>query len=429
MKVTANIATQPHRLNSLMRTIESLAGQVDEVNVYTTGCLCDYKWCETYGNVNVVKGNDKGSAAKFHFLKANQYYLSCDDDIIYPSDYVTRIIAAQKKYGGLVTYHGRRLKGKGLNYYRQHEVFMCLRKVDHDQQIDVPGTGVSCINTNEFIPESIEHPKWRNMDDVAMGYRCAQAGVKVTVLEHDAGWLKDGDLNPKNSIHAHESKNPARQGKLADEIYEIRYERHKVSVIIPYKEDRGWLKDAIESVENQIYSGEIEIIESQSNANVSTNINRGVKMATGKYVKYLCDDDMLAPAGIRDSVKAMKGVDFIHGASLTLFQKSGTKYMNTPKIKTPNLQQLLDCNVINGTTLMYRRDLFEKVGGFDESLTSAEEYEFNLRLLSKGYRIGYCPQVVAIYRRHDLNKSLGKHSNQQLRRETLSSVKSKYINQ
>ena len=60
----------------------------------------------------------------------------------------------------------------------------------------------------------------------------------------------------------------------------------KVSIIIPYKDNRGWLDKAITSVENQTYSN-IELIVSQGDNGVSKNLNKGIKKATGDYIKYL----------------------------------------------------------------------------------------------------------------------------------------------
>jgi GT2 family glycosyltransferase len=54
--------------------------------------------------------------------------------------------------------------------------------------------------------------------------------------------------------------------------------------------------------------------------------------------------------------------------------------------------------------MMYRREVFEQLGGLDEELNTSEDYEFNLKCLHAGLKIGYCPKVLAIYRRHDRQK-------------------------
>ena len=53
---------------------------------------------------------------------------------------------------------------------------------------------------------------------------------------------------------------------------------------------------------------------------------------------------------------------------------------------------------------MYRREIFDKVGGFDETLNTQEEYEFHLRCLTAGFKIGYCDSTLAFYRRHPAQK-------------------------
>lgn len=199
----------------------------------------------------------------------------------------------------------------------------------------------------------------------------------------------------------------------------------KVSLIIPYSKDRGFLQDAIASVENQNYDGEIEILLSHSPNNVSYNINRAIEQSSGEFIKYLCDDDMLTPNSISDSVRAIEGHDFIHGNAINFFP-SGKRVQYFPPIKTPSLQDMIQHNQIHGGTLMYRRDLFDRVGLFDESLDCAEEYDFNMRCLQKGMKIGYCSKNLYLYRRHDEQKSLGKEVNQIIRREKINNIINKY---
>ena len=176
-------------------------------------------------------------------------------------------------------------------------------------------------------------------------------------------------------------------------------EKKKVTVIIPYKEDRGWLEDAIASVPDSV-----QLILSQGQGNWPQNFNRALDQAEGIYIKYLHEDDMLTPNCIKDSVEAMEeqGVDIIHGNAIQLSQRTGNSLVWKPSITNPTLQNLLKKNTIHSATLMYRREVFEKVGRFNESdkVKAFEEYEFNLRCLQAGMKIGYCPSTLAYYRRH-----------------------------
>lgn len=176
-------------------------------------------------------------------------------------------------------------------------------------------------------------------------------------------------------------------------------EKHNVTVIIPYNKDRGWLKEAVESVPN-----DVQLILSQGEGNWPQNFNKALHQAEGAYIKYLHEDDILSPNCIRDSVKAIEdqGVDFVHGNAIQLSMRTGNKIPFKPTITHPTFQNLLTKNVIHSATLMYRREVFQKVGLFNEDnkYKAFEEYEFNLRCLQAGMRIGYCDSVLACYRKH-----------------------------
>lgn len=174
---------------------------------------------------------------------------------------------------------------------------------------------------------------------------------------------------------------------------------NRVTVIIPYKEDRGWLNEAIASVPK-----EVQLILSQGEGNWPQNFNKALNEAKGEYIKYLHEDDMLTPNCIVDSLKCFEesGVDFIHGNAFTLLSNKQLKRWISP-IPKPSLNNLLIKNTIHSATLMYHRRIFDKLGGFNEGekYHSFEEFEFNLRCLATGFKIGYCDKFLAFYRRHE----------------------------
>ena len=177
--------------------------------------------------------------------------------------------------------------------------------------------------------------------------------------------------------------------------------KKKVTVIIPYKKDRGWLKDAINSV-----PADVQLIVSQGSGGWPANFNKVLSQAEGDYIKYLHEDDMLTDNCIEDSVKALEeqNVDIIHGNAVELFQDTQKTRRYIPKVLCPTLSDLLGKNTIHSATTMYRKEVFNKIGSFNETLDTQEEYEFNLRCLKAGFKIGYCDSFLAIYRRHPEQK-------------------------
>jgi GT2 family glycosyltransferase len=178
--------------------------------------------------------------------------------------------------------------------------------------------------------------------------------------------------------------------------------RKPVSVIIPYNKDRGWLRDAVASVPDNV-----QLLLSKGDGNWPENFNKVLDQAEGKYIRWLHEDDMLTPNCIEDSIRTFEeqDADFIHGPSVEIFvteHRPARRY--TPSIKYPTVEDLLHKNVLHSATMMYKREVFVKVGKLDETLNTAEEFEFNLRCLKAGLKIGYCDKPLAYYRRHPQQK-------------------------
>jgi len=201
-----------------------------------------------------------------------------------------------------------------------------------------------------------------------------------------------------------------------------------VSIIIPYNKNRGFLKEAIESVEKQTYKN-IELIFSYSEKCVSFNLNRGIEQSSGTYIRYLCEDDILPEDSIENSISAImtEDFDFIHGNSLDFKKDKIIKYV--PSITNPDIEDLLNENVINGGTVMYHKRVFNKYDMFDENLWTAEEYDFNLKLLSNRARLGYCNKFLYKYRLHPKQKSIGNKSAkyQEKRNIIREEIKNRYV--
>ena len=107
----------------------------------------------------------------------------------------------------------------------------------------------------------------------------------------------------------------------------------KISIIIPYKTDRGYLSKAIQSAEAALAYAKVEgeIIKAQSDNGVSFNLNEGVKQAKGEFVTYLCDDDELPREAIKHTLVGIRGYDFIHGNARCIYEDDST--YNEPRLR------------------------------------------------------------------------------------------------
>lgn len=177
-----------------------------------------------------------------------------------------------------------------------------------------------------------------------------------------------------------------------------------ISVIIPYKEDRGWLESALISLWHQTY-GEWEAIHAKGNRTQGGNINRGLKRSKGEFIKILHDDDRLPVSSLENLLEGIEGFDFVCGRQETF---GDLKFCPNPQVykgQIPTFEGMLEGNQIYGGTTLYRKEILESVGGYNEELWTGEEYDLHLRLLKNGYKCNYIPKVVHYYRLHEKNKS------------------------
>lgn len=185
--ITANLATIKSRSSTLQLVVDSLKSQVDKVRIYSN----DYQPKVQGSNVEVYTGPDYTDNAKFYWLQNSKgIYLSCDDDLVYPSNYVKTITNGLKKYPNTwVTFHGRKLIGLDLKYYTGHKVYKCTDSVTGDYEIDVPGTGVSAVNVKTIKFDCLKWDYYR-MSDIMVAKELAKQKIKVICLSHKSGWIR-----------------------------------------------------------------------------------------------------------------------------------------------------------------------------------------------------------------------------------------------
>lgn len=112
--------------------------------------------------------------------------------------------------------------------------------------------------------------------------------------------------------------------------------------------------------------------------------NYGLKHSNGAYIGFLDDDDEWYREKIREQVAVIEsdpsiglvscGFDIIRNSKIVAHK---TTYPNYDQ----SIDNLLRFNYIGGSSFpLLRREIVEKVGGFDESMKACQEYELWIRL-------------------------------------------------
>lgn len=220
MKICIGMATIKSRKDILPYAIESLKNQTvnpDVIKIYAN----DYKPCIDDEMVEVYVGEDLSDRGKFKFINESKdsIYFSCDDDLIYANDYIEKTLQGLERYPKhVVSWHGRKLKGKGLNYYFGNTQYNFMSTIQDDKPIEVPGTGVSAFNTEHFLPDVIQYPE-QCMADLLLGLEMAKNGVKGVCLKHRSQWIRS--MHSDETIYHNESRKCGRQSDIADQIWDL----------------------------------------------------------------------------------------------------------------------------------------------------------------------------------------------------------------
>jgi glycosyltransferase involved in cell wall biosynthesis len=209
-------------------------------------------------------------------------------------------------------------------------------------------------------------------------------------------------------------------------------ENQRVAVIIPNHNYAHYIKAAVESVLNQIYPpDEIIIVDdgstdnspemleelyganpririiAQTNQGVSAARNNGISAASSDFIVCLDADDKLAPQFIqvlRQALMDDRGLG-IGYTGLQLFNDAGgispthwPPEFNWEQQCTPNVPPI---NCIP-SACMFRRDMWERSGGYNQAYAPGEDAELWTRGLSIGFRAAKVTQEPFFhYRWHE----------------------------
>jgi glycosyltransferase involved in cell wall biosynthesis len=205
-----------------------------------------------------------------------------------------------------------------------------------------------------------------------------------------------------------------------------------VSVVVPCYNQARFLAEAIESALSQTYADlEIVVVDDgsqddtpkvgaayvrkdsrvrlirQENRGLAGARNRGLAEARGEYVVFLDSDDRLLEEALEVGVRELEAnpdCAFVSGHYRPI-SAEGDAYAvpQQDRVGGDHYLALLRDNYISmPASVMYRRWVFEEVGGFDGSVDAAADWDLYLRV-ARRFPIYHHGRVVADYRWHGAN--------------------------
>lgn len=125
----------------------------------------------------------------------------------------------------------------------------------------------------------------------------------------------------------------------------------------------------------------VSFLQMEHTGNPAVVKNTGVKAGSGEWVTVLDSDDTLLPTALAESLQALAR----HPESGVLYtdrfnvSPDGTCCPDPANGIRYQRERMLSYGIIFHL-VVFRRDLYEQVGGFDTSLGYADDYDLNLKL-------------------------------------------------
>jgi len=205
-KVIAALCSIPSRENCLKQTVNSLINQVDEIHIY----LDKYKSTPSFleNNIKISTyhshefSKDHRDNAKFiHYQKLKEkyssfYYFTCDDDIIYPLDYVHTLIGNLKEYDNqvIVGVHGVLCAENPTRYFSQRYVYHFIKdSLSTPKLVNNLGTGTVAFHSSVIFNLNITDWKRGGMVDIYFSKECYKQEVPLIAIPRHSYWLKEAE--------------------------------------------------------------------------------------------------------------------------------------------------------------------------------------------------------------------------------------------
>ncbi len=195
-----------------------------------------------------------------------------------------------------------------------------------------------------------------------------------------------------------------------------------ISIVLPVYNGEQFIKQAIESVLRQTYKSfeliivndcstdktleiitefsekdeRIKIINNQTNKKLPASLNLGHEKAKGNFVTWTSDDNILLPNFLDSFIKVInnKQADVVYSNYEVVDEAENLKRIH----KAGQIEHILFGNKI-GASFLYKKQVYDSLKGYNESLFLLEDYDFWLRASMK-YKFHYLDEILYKYRVH-----------------------------
>lgn len=155
----------------------------------------------------------------------------------------------------------------------------------------------------------------------------------------------------------------------------------------------------------EITDERIQYVRHSSNLGGPAARNTGIRMARADLVAFLDDDDEFKPEKLEKQVRKMQEsearVGLIYAGAEIFDEKQGrVTLVNPPRYKGNVYERLLLSTILSSvSSVLVKKECLNKVGAFDETLTSCQDWDMWLRI-AKEYEFDYVDETLVRINMH-----------------------------
>jgi glycosyltransferase involved in cell wall biosynthesis len=150
----------------------------------------------------------------------------------------------------------------------------------------------------------------------------------------------------------------------------------------------------------------IEFIRHEKNTGVSGARNTAMAASKGDLLAFLDPDDAWTPGYLEQMQKLLAEADICASGAIRIDERNQSLgsyiYGPTQQRIAGFPQSLAKANFFNPSFTVIRREVYEKIGRYDEApeIQHAEDWDYWLRALAAGFRFHFTPDELCLYREH-----------------------------
>ncbi len=168
----------------------------------------------------------------------------------------------------------------------------------------------------------------------------------------------------------------------------------------------------IEAFVKKVGQDRVSFYQQPKNVGIYANWNTCINRARGYWVHILHDDDLVLPGfygRLREALEKESTIGAAFCRHIHIDEEGKQQFLSplereTPGILSDWLEQIAVMQLIQCASIVVKRSIYEKLGGFCLELSGANDWEMWKRIAAH-VPICYEPQILACYRLHSASET------------------------